>query len=117
MSVCDICNRPLDFSAGYALTTSQVAGDENYWTYMLENHGFTDDLLLMYVQQQAMQVSGWLVCEACSGMFTFDRVSAGKYARRQQNPPGSGSLDINVAAAAAARAWRQKHGRNPAWLR
>jgi len=117
MSVCDVCSKPLDFSAGFALTTSQVVGNENYWRLMLEKHSFTDDLLLMYVQQQAMQVSGWLVCETCSSQFAFDRGLAKEYASQRQNPPGSGPADINMAAAAAVRAWRQKHGRNPSWLK
>lgn len=117
MSVCDICSKSLAFNDGYALTTSQVVGNENYWDYMLESQSFTEDLLLMYIQQQAMQVSGWLVCEVCSIQFDFNRVTAREYAKQQKNPPGSGPADINIAAATAVRAWRKKYGRHPSWLK
>ena len=118
MPVCDVCSRPMSFSEGYALTTSEVATSSSYWERMLNAHSFTDDsLLLMYVQQQAMQRSGWLVCESCSAMFSFDRAARAACAQRQQDPPGSGPADANHVAAAAARAWRTAHGALPSWAR
>jgi len=117
MTVCDVCSQSLDFSEGYALTTRQVTTDEAYWSYMLDHHRFDDELLALYVQQQAMQTSGWLVCETCSRMFTFNRSVAKDYAQRQVNPPGSGSVSPQDVASAAARAWKQKHGRFPSWVR
>jgi hypothetical protein len=118
MPVCDVCSRSMDFSQGYALSTTEVATNPKYWEFMLNNHSFPDDnLLLMYVQQQAVQVTGWLVCESCSGMFTFDRATRRGYAQRQQNPPGSGPADVNYVAAAAAKAWKGKHGVFPSWVR
>ena len=117
MTVCDVCSQSLNFSDGYALTTQQVTTDEAYWTYMLEHNRFDDELLAMYVQQQAMQTTGWLICETCSRLFTFNRSTAKDYARRQANPPGSGPVNPQQAASAAARAWKQKHGSFPSWVR
>ena len=117
MPFCDVCNTTIEFSDGYVLNTKQVVGDEAYWKYMLENSPLDEELLAMYAQQQAMQSSGWLLCESCSSMFSFDRSAAKSYAKRQSDPPGSGSVDASVAMAAAARAWRTKHGRFPSWVR
>lgn len=117
MAVCDVCNGAVDPSDCYALTTKQVTANERYWRYMLDNHTFDDELLAMYVEQQAMQRSGWLVCEACSGMFGFDRGSARDYARRMVDPPGSGPASVQDVAVAAAKAWRTKHGSLPSWVR
>jgi hypothetical protein len=117
MPVCDVCSQSLDFSEGYALTTRQIAADEAYWSYMLEHGGLTEDILPMYAQQQAMQRSGWLLCESCSRKFTFDESVAKDCARRQADPPGSGPIDWKEAAGAAARAWKLKHGRFPSWVK
>jgi hypothetical protein len=118
MAVCDVCSKPLDPTAAYALTTDQVTTDERYWDYMLKAHSFSDDEVLnMYVQQQAMQRTGWLVCEPCSGSFNFDRSTARSYASRMQDPPGSGPADVQKVAVAAARAWKKKHGQLPSWVR
>ncbi|MBI2840858.1 MAG: hypothetical protein HYX75_21280 [Acidobacteria bacterium] len=118
MVVCDVCNKGIESSEGYALTTEQVAARDSYWTFMLEGHpSFDDELLAMYVQQQAAQVSGWLVCEACSAHFNFDRFRAKEWARRRVDPPGSGAVAVSTVAAAAARAWKSKHGRWPNWVR
>jgi hypothetical protein len=59
MPICDVCSQPVGYSEGYALTTLEVAGNENYWYQMLSMIS-DDDLLMMTVQQQAMQRSGWL---------------------------------------------------------
>lgn len=117
MPVCDVCSKSLDFSDGYALTTRQVAGDEAYWAFMLDQPGMSEDILPMYAQQQAMQRSGWLLCESCSQKFSFDKSVARDCAQRQVDPPGSGPIDWQVAAGAAARAWRSRHGRFPSWVK
>ena len=117
MAVCDICSESMNFADGYALTTKQVTTNEGYWLFMLEHHTFDDDLLAMYVQQQAMQQSGWLVCESCSRLFNFDRQRAKDYASRQVDPLGSGPVSAQDVAIAAARAWRTKHGGFPSWVR
>jgi roadblock/LC7 domain-containing protein len=118
MAVCDICSMPMDFNSGYALTTKQVTTEKNYWDYMLEAHSFSDDgILLMYVQQQAMQRSGWLVCESCSTKFIFDRIKAKEYASLKKDPPGSGPVEVEQVAAAAAAAWKSKYGSFPSWVR
>ena len=115
MAVCDICNKPTEFSRGYALTTQQVVTNVRYWDYMLEVHSFDEGLLLMYVQQQAIQRTGWLTCENCCTKFDFDRNKAKLYASMQKDPPGSGPVDVNVVAAAAAKAWKNKRGTLPSW--
>lgn len=118
MTVCDICSRGVNPSDCYALTTRQVATNYKYWLYMLEtNTTFDDELLAMAVQQQAIQQSGWLVCESCSDMFDFDKNLARDYARRMVDPPGSGPVDVQEAAVAAAAAWKAKHGNLPSWVR
>jgi len=118
MSVmCDVCSMPVNFSDGYALTTKQVTTEPKYWEFMLDRHSFDDQLLVMYVQQQAMQRTGWLVCETCSNLFSFNRQDAKKYAERQMDPPGSGPADVQYVAAAAAKAWKNKHGAFPTWTR
>ncbi len=117
MPVCDVCSSPLNPSDGYALTTREVAGNDNYWTYMLGRHSFDEELLAMYVQQQAMQRSGWLVCETCSNQFSFDRTRARDFATRMADPPGSGPASVSEVAGAAARAWQRKKGTRPSWAR
>jgi hypothetical protein len=107
----------MEFSDGYALTTEQITCNEQYWAHMLERHTFDDELLNLTIQQQAMQRSGWLVCENCSVIFEFDRVQARGDAGRQMNPAGCGPVDVQQAAAAAARAWRHKYGRLPNWVK
>lgn len=117
MPLCDVCSKSLDFADGYALSTTQVAGSVSYWEYMLDNNSFDDGLLMMYVQQQAVQRTGWLLCEPCSSRFDFDRSLARDHARRQANPPGNGPADVSRVAAAAAAAWKKKHGRLPSWVK
>lgn len=119
MPVCDVCNKTMEFEDGYALTTTEVTTNENYWTFMLDNHSFGDDqILLMYVQKQAMQRTGWLVCESCSQMFSFsNKTKRAKCAKQQKNPPGSGPADVNYVAAAAAKAWKLKNGAFPSWVK
>ena len=116
MKMCDVCSMPMNNASGYALTTKEVTTDPAYWTYMINLHSFDDDTLMMYIQQQAMQNTGWLICESCSNLFTFDRMSAQRYAENHQNPPGSGPADVNLVAAAAAKAWKAGKGSYPAWL-
>jgi hypothetical protein len=117
MPMCDMCSRGVEFTDGFALTTTQVAASVRYWNYMLETNNFDDGLLLMYAQQQAMQSTGWLLCDACSRHFEFDQNTARECARRQVNPPGSGPADVARVAWAAATAWKQKHGRLPSWVK
>lgn len=117
MVVCDVCSKSVNPSDCYALTTRQVAANERYWQYMLENHTYDDELLAMLAQQQAMQRTGWLVCEQCNGMFSFDRGTARDYARRMVDPPGSGPVDVQLVAVAAAKAWKIKYGCFPSWVR
>lgn len=116
-AMCDVCSIPMSYSDGYALTTKEVTTNSNYWKHMIDKFSFDDQLLMMYVQQQAIQNTGWLICESCSRMFSFDKITRREYARRQQNPPGSGPADIHHVAAAAANAWQNKKGVYPTWVR
>lgn len=115
--VCDVCSMQMNYSEGYALTTEEVTTNPKYWEFMIKRHSFDDELLMMSIQQQAMQHTGWLVCESCSEMFTFDRHIRKGYAQRHENPPGCGAADINYVAAAAAKAWQNKNGVFPSWAR
>lgn len=117
MTVCDVCNRPIAFDDGYALTTTEVTTTVAYWRHIIEQYSMDDQVLAMYVQQQAMQYTGWLVCESCSRKFSFNQARARDYARRQQDPPGSGPADVQRTAAAAAQAWKERHGSWPSWVR
>jgi hypothetical protein len=117
MPLCDICNRNIEFSAGYALTTRQVVGRTEYWAFMLQQHAFDDDLFGLFIQQQIKQVSGWLVCESCSPMFEFETVQARFDAYRQSDPAGCGAVELDVAGVPAARAWYKKYGCLPTWIK
>lgn len=83
MPACDVCSKNMDWSDGYALTRTQVTTNEEYWRFVLTRHSLDDELLLIYVQQQAKQRSGWLVCESCSNLFDSNRQQAREYAKRQ----------------------------------
>lgn len=111
--VCDVCSKPMDYSDGYALTTTQVTTNEKYWEFILTHHDLqeTENLigLAMYVKQQAMHTTGWLVCESCGKLFDFDKKQAKEYAKRQLDPPGSGPADESDATFAATKALVNKH--------
>lgn len=115
-AMCDVCSMPTDSSKGYAFTTTEVTTESKYWEFMIDRHSFDEDLLMMYVQQQAMQCTGWLICESCSKLFSFNKSVSKGYAQRMENPPGCGVADINYVAAAAARAWKKKNGTLPSWV-
>ncbi len=117
MPVCDVCSKNMDWSDGYAQTTTQVTTNEESWRFVLTRHSFDDELLLIYVQQQAKQRSGWLVCESCSKLFEFNRQQAREYAKHQVDPPDGGPADVQYVAAAAAKAWEKLYGKLPSWLR
>lgn len=93
----------MEFRDGYALTTKQVLTTRAYWEFILSNASsyqapetLTDGIKLL-----ANQSTGWLACESCSKMFTFDRHIAKDCAVRQANPPGSGAIDVYLAAGVA----------------
>jgi HEAT repeat protein len=114
---CDICNKKMDYSMGYALTTRQVAMNEKYWKRVIEDHPTMDENLLTHiVQQQAMQRSGWLVCWTCSDLFIIDMRPAREYANLKTDPPGSGAVDIQEVARVAAKAWKGIYGKFPSWV-
>ena len=119
MVVCDICNASMSFEDGYALTTAQVVMQKEYWLYIIKKFGsiINEEVLNLYFQRQATQSTGWLVCESCSNMFTFDRTVAKEYARKQMNLPSSGPADMAKTAVCAADAWRELHGTGPFWVR
>lgn len=117
MPVCDICNKSMEFSDGYALPTELVTTSEEYWLFMLNRFIHDEGLLASSVQLQAKQRSGWLVCESCSKLFVFDMHQAKEYATRQMDPPGGGPANVSSVAAAAAKAWKKLHGKWPSWVR
>lgn len=121
MPVCDVCNKEMNWEEGYVLTTSQVPTSEAYWENAFKGawsytHGMDPEggTVAMLAQQQAGQTSGWLVCEDCSGLFSFDREQAKIYAKTQNgNPPGSGPAPVDAVAKAAANVWKRLYGSRP----
>lgn len=115
MAVCDICKRTVDWQDAYVLSTREVATSETYWENTLNGPlsrlreiDPEGSLLAALALQQAAQQSGWLVCEACSVMFAFDREKARAYAReRNSNPPGYASAPVESVANAATAAWEK----------
>jgi hypothetical protein len=125
MPVCDICNADIRWEDGYVLTTQQVAANEAYWeaafkgpwsyTHSMDPAGET---LAILVQQQASQSSGWLACEECSQLFTFDRSAAKSFAEGQVTvPPGSGPASVADVALAAANVWNKLYGEWPSSIK
>ena len=118
MPVCDVCNKTMNWEEGYVLTTKQVTTSESYWVSAFKgvwSHAHSmdpgGDSVGMLVKQQAAQSSGWLVCESCSGNFSFDRGKASTYAKsRNGNPPGTGPASAEAVASAAANAWKSLYG-------
>jgi hypothetical protein len=121
MPVCDICNKNIAWEDGYVLTTRQVATSEAYWEATLNGpwsytHGIDPNggTLALLAQQQAGQSDGWLTCEDCSRLFTFDRAAAKAYAEQHTtNPPGSGPASVQEVALAAANVWERLYGSWP----
>lgn len=114
-AVCDVCGFPTNFADGYSLTTKQIVPTVQYWEVALNRSQalLSDDkkaavALGQYVAHQASQSTGWLVCEACAGLFQFDRASAREYARKRINPPGAGPLATPKKAMMAAFVARMK---------
>jgi hypothetical protein len=92
MAVCDICNQTTEYEKGYVLTTQEVATNPAYWEYAFRHQwSYVLDMnamiLPMLVQQQANQSSGWLLCESCGKLFSFDKNVARQNALNAvQNP-------------------------------
>ncbi len=125
MSVCDVCNAEMSWEDGYVLTSNQVPTSKDYWihvfmgvwsyVYGMDPNGDTIGAL---VQQQAGQSTGWLVCEGCSHMFSFNRTQAKSFALAHNgNPPGAGPASIESVASAAAEAWRHLYGSWPSSIK
>jgi len=121
MPVCDVCSKAMKFSDGYALTTKEVVLTAAYWTSAFRG-GFAGvhqrdsgggELLLNYIERQASQSHGWLVCEECAKSFSFDRKRAHRLAEQQQDPPDAGPVSPRDAARHAAEAWKRLYGAPP----
>jgi hypothetical protein len=121
MAACDICGKDINWEDGYILTTRQVTTSDGYWQHTLNKLSVMDangDTLAASVKQIAGQSSGWLTCEACSALFTFDRVVAKKYAAQKQgNPPEAGSTNAEAAAQTAAKVWKKLFGKWPSSIK
>lgn len=116
MPGCDICNRMVEVSEGYALTTAQIVVSEKHWSNMLNAYTFSEDILLMYIRRQAKKTSDWFICEDCSKAYNFDKDKAREYAQSQKSHPRSGPADLRYAATIAAIAWKNKYGTFPFWI-
>jgi hypothetical protein len=116
--VCDVCNEETTPNSTYFLTTAQVVLNIRYWREEVRRFraignvlgGIGGEALAIAVPQMAGQRSAWAVCEACAGMFEFDRELASAYAVRQQQPPGCGPVDVRHAQSIAAQAWNEMAG-------
>jgi hypothetical protein len=125
MPVCDVCNKSINWSDGYVLSTRQVAASEAYWEFAFTHQwAYAHNMdpggatVAMLVQQQAGQSTGWLVCETCSNLFSFDRHTAKELAMRQSSaPPGGGPASVQEVASAAGRAWKKLYGKWPSSIR
>ena len=121
MPVCDICNRTMSVASGYSLATKEVVLTSAYWTRAFQGGlavVHTQDptggeLLMHYIEQQAAQHTGWLVCEECSKPLRFDRTRARQLAEQQQNPPEAGPVPPRDVAPHAAQAWKTLYGQAP----
>ena len=121
MPVCDVCSKSMRFADGYALTTKEVVLTTAYWTsafrgglaFLHQQDPDGGDQLTAYIEQQAAQHTGWLVCDECSKPMQFDRAQARRFAAQQQNPPGAGPTQPRDVARYAADSWRHLYGRAP----
>ncbi|MFJ7169411.1 hypothetical protein ACIQUV_28370 [Streptomyces globosus] len=66
------------------------------------------------ISHSANSATPWLVCEACSEWFVFDRAAARGHALRNGIPEGSGAVELGEFAPFAAAAWEYVVGRWPA---
>ncbi len=99
---CDVCTEVILRCDGFILTTKQVVTEVAYWKHLFQNQGrqllvgnpaTQMELICGFAKQQADSATGWLVCEQCSPMFTFDHAIARKCAVDGTQPPGIGPAD------------------------
>lgn len=117
MPVCDVCNKTIEWADGYYLTTTEVAESQPFWeaywqrvVSRLGSDGMSAARLTAYVSEVAGSTTGWLVCEGCSRLFTFNRALAREYAKNQATPIGGGPAALPRALAAAQAAWNKLYG-------
>jgi uncharacterized protein (TIGR02145 family) len=111
----------MTFAEGYSLTTRQVVLSTAYWlrafrgglAFIHDQHPSGGEVLTHYIEQQAAQYTGWLVCEDCSSELEFNRETARSLAARQQNPHDAGPVTSPEAAYPAVLAWTQLYGAAP----
>ena len=121
MPVCDICNASMSFDDGYSITTKDVVLSTYYWEQALrggvagihEQDPNGGEQLMQYIEQQAAQHAGWLVCEGCSKPLRFDRARARQLSEQQQSPPEAGPVAPRDVARYAAEAWKNLYGSEP----
>ena len=125
MPVCDICNKPIAFSDGYSLTTREVVLTTHYWKLAFrgglscihQTDPSGGESLMHYIEQQAAQHTGWLVCEECSAPLRFDRLRARRLAENRQDPPDAGPVSPLSVVNHAIDAWKQLYGSVPRMTR
>jgi hypothetical protein len=120
---CDICNKKINLSDGYLLTTKQVITKSTYWEYAFTHQwgGLHDScrnkdrpnkklFLINIIIGQANQQTPWALCETCSSLFEFDKKTAKSYAQENICPPNTGPAGIEGAQSAAGAfmyAWKK----------
>jgi|GEM_PF-2829424 transcription elongation factor Elf1 len=84
--ICDICGFETTLQNSYLLSTKDVASSMNYWEQQLSR--FAPIVRQMNNEQEKINIlhneikritdddSSWLVCEACSNKFNFDKEKA-----------------------------------------
>lgn len=82
-SHCDVCNKEIEKTDGYLLSTKEVVMSVVCWErFLSKNEAVTPGLLEkneVFVKLVALRASSdtpWQVCEGCSSMFSFDRTNA-----------------------------------------
>jgi hypothetical protein len=86
---CDVCSSiTTEALEGYLLTTTEVVASEGYWNrhfrMIMRMHNIPlmtlrKDLVVI-VARIARSDTPWIICEACSRLFSFDRIQGKKNA-------------------------------------
>ncbi|HOX31009.1 MAG TPA: hypothetical protein PLB91_01690 [Spirochaetales bacterium] len=116
MPVCDVCGKEMRMEDGVILTTAQVTESPRYWGFGFsrkwpsfhEQHPDGAGIATI-VAQQADQKTGWLVCETCARMFTYDRQEAKDRVREVLANPDKEygrATDAKKVMLAALKAWQ-----------
>jgi HEAT repeat protein len=116
--ICDICATSIEKSAGYAYTTRQVVTSIRYWRRYFEGgQEFGADVdgggVGLTVSMLSGSATPWIVCEDCVRYVDADSKTARDYALVNQEPPGCGAVDPQIACIPAGYGWSLVHNEWP----